>query len=358
LGTTLTRNLVRFARQDQPRSEPFRVDEVVTEVEALLQRTLAKHIELRTQCQSKGWVVMGDSGLISHALMNLCLNAAEAISERGRITIETRILELGTDQAQQLGVRPGQYAELLVADDGRGMSAEVLERAFEPFFSTKDGKRRSGLGLPMVYGTIQQHRGGVKVESQPGIGTKIRVVLPAVAQPVVAAEQRSSRLPHVDALRPVALFVDDEPLLRTAGKRMLKSLGYEVILARDGREALERFEQHRHRIGVVVLDVAMPVMSGSECCRELLRMDPNVPVILASGFSGGHDLRAQLALPNTRYMHKPYEIEDLAANLAELGEAYRQSTRLSCQVNLARISIPAQRASANPSSSDADPAGT
>ena len=339
-GTTLTRNLVRFARQEEPRNAPFIVDEVVKEVEVLLRRTFAKHIELRTHCSSSEWSVIGDAGLIGHALMNLCINSADAITERGRITIETRARVLAVVESQQMGVPAGQYVELLVSDNGYGMSRDVLDRAFEPFFTTKDQKRRSGLGLPMVYGTVQQHRGGLQIESQPGEGTQTRIVLPAVAMSASPKVQTLHQTPRVDSLRPAALFVDDEPLLRRAGKRMLSSLGYEVMLARDGQDALDKFMQHRHRIGVVVLDVAMPRMSGTECCVQLRRLEPTVPIVLASGFPKGNDLQPILALQATTYLRKPYELDDLSRVLVELGDAYRHSTRLACQVNLVRVSSP------------------
>ena len=338
-STTLTRNLVRFARQDQPRNAAFAPDEdVVLEVEALLRRTLSKHIELKTDCGCHGWVVMGDAGLVSHALMNLCLNSSDACTEHGHIAVQTRIVELCVDEAQQLGVKPGDYVEILVRDDGHGMSPEVLRRAFEPFFSTKDAQRRSGLGLPMVYGTIQQHQGGLKVQSEPEKGTSVRVVLPAFRRTNALAEQKPRRNVQINSLRPVALFVDDEPLLRKAGKRMLISLGYEVMLAGNGQEALERYAEHRHRIGVIVLDVAMPIMSGAECCRELKRINANVPVLLASGFPKGADLHALLTLPNVQYLQKPYEMDDFVASLAELEDAYQDSMRISCQVNLIEAS--------------------
>lgn len=338
-STTLTRNLVRFARQDQPRNAAFAPDEdVVLEVEALLRRTLSKHIELKTDCGCQGWVVMGDAGLVSHALMNLCLNSSDACSEHGLIAIQTRVVDLGVEEAQQLGVKPGDYVEISVRDDGHGMAPEVLRRAFEPFFSTKDGQRRSGLGLPMVYGTIQQHHGGLEVKSEPEKGTNVRVVLPAFRRTNAIAEQKPRRSVQINSLRPVALFVDDEPLLRKAGKRMLISLGYEVMLASNGQEALERYTEHRHRIGVVVLDVAMPIMSGAECCHELKRINPNVPVLLASGFPKGADLHSLLTLPNVHYLQKPYELDDFVASLAELEEAYQDSMRISCQVNLIEAS--------------------
>jgi CheY-like chemotaxis protein len=125
-------------------------------------------------------------------------------------------------------------------------------------------------------------------------------------------------MPTVDPVRRIALFVDDEPLLRRAGKRMLVSLGYEVLLASNGRDALTRFKENHERIGVVVLDVAMPVMSGPECFIELRNIDPRIPILLASGFPGGHDIQSLLATASTRYVRKPYELDELAAVLAEL----------------------------------------
>lgn len=348
-ATTLTRNLVRFARQDQPKNAAFLIDEVVLEVEALLRRTLAKHIELRANCGCAGWAIMGDAGLISHALMNLCLNSADAIRERGSITIETKALELGAVEAQALGVSLGEYVELLVRDDGHGMSPDILERAFEPFFSTKENKRRSGLGLPMVYGTIQQHQGIVRVESQLGQGTQISLILPALRKSVAPVERKAQKVLRIESRRPVALFVDDEPLLRRAGRRMLSNLGYEVMLAANGRDALDHFEKHSQRIGVVVLDVAMPVMSGAECCRELRRIDPSIPVVLASGFPKGHDLQSLLAVPMTRYVRKPYEFEDLAANLAELAEESQLTSRHSLSSDAARPPTSLARGVADPS---------
>jgi CheY-like chemotaxis protein len=270
--------------------------------------------------------------------MNLCLNSAEAISERGTIVIRTRIVDLDVDEAQHLGVKPGTYAEISVNDNGHGMSPEVLRRAFEPFFSTKDDQRRSGLGLPMVYGTIQQHLGGLNVQSTPGDGTSVRVVLPAFRTPQEREVNHQRRRLRVNSLRPVALFVDDEILLRKAGKRMLAGLGYEVILASNGRDGVERYAQHRHRIGVVLLDVAMPVMSGAECCREIKRLNAEIPVLLASGFPKGADLQSLLKLPNVRYVQKPYDLDDIITNLAAFEEGYRSSARIACQVNLAGAS--------------------
>lgn len=316
-GTNLTRNLIRFARQDQPVNVPFNLDEIVIEVEALLRRTIGKHVGLSADCQCAEWAVMGDAGLMSHVLMNLCLNAADAIVERGEISIRTRVLGLASDDARVMGVTPGDYLELTVSDNGKGMSPEVLERAFEPFFSTKESKRRSGLGLPMVYGTIQQHGGGLKVHSQPGVGTSVRIVLPAVRQSVIE-ERRPASIPQIDQERSVALFVDDEPLLRRAGKRMLSVLGYKSLLASNGKDALEQYVKHRARIGVIVLDVAMPVMSGVECLERIREIDPNLPIVLASGFPKGHDLQPWLKAPKTRYLRKPYELEELSAVLADL----------------------------------------
>ncbi|HET9956176.1 MAG TPA: response regulator, partial [Polyangiaceae bacterium] len=297
----------------------------------------AKNIDFRAACGCSDWAVLGDLGLMSNALMNLCLNSADAITERGTIVIETKLIELAEAAALAFGVPPGSYLELAVRDDGYGMAPEVLARAFEPFFSTKDSKRRSGLGLPMVYGAVQQHRGGLKIESEPGRGTRVQIVLPAYQRLSAPAPEKAKKTPVVSSSRPLALFVDDEPLLRKAGKRMLSGLGYEVVLASNGHDAVQKFNEHRHRIGVVILDVAMPVMGGAECCEQLRKVDPDLPVVFASGFPKGHDVQSLTSFPKTRYVHKPYELDDISNALAELAEAFRPSVRLACQANLVRI---------------------
>jgi signal transduction histidine kinase/CheY-like chemotaxis protein len=322
-GATLTRNILSFARRGPTHTSSFRIDAAVHDLESLLQRTLPKRIQVRVECGADEVWVEGDAGQIGHLLMNLCLNSADAIEGTGSITVGTRFVELGSD-VHGYGTPPGSYVEIAVTDDGRGIAPEVLPRVFEPYFSTKTQTEHSGLGLSMVYGTVQQHRGGISIKSDVGRGTTVSVVLPTRPRPSSVPKIKSARPVPVDPQRNVLLFVDDEPLLRRAGKRMAKSLGFEALTAANGREALEIHASEPSRIAAVVLDVAMPVMSGEECFKELRLRDPELPVVFASGFSKDHDIQALLLEPRTRYVSKPYERDSLAQALtAALGPARR-----------------------------------
>jgi len=315
-GAALTRNILSFSRRGPAHRAPFQLDAVVAEVETLLVRTLPKHVTLAVECQARNGWVMGDAGQVAHLITNLCLNAADAIERQGDIQVKTRLVDLTSEQARKVGAAAGPFVELAVTDDGRGIPAEVLPRVFEPYFSTKDNSQHAGLGLAMVYGTVQQHHGGVSIQTMVGVGSTVTVVLPRLAQ----APSQSAPIPpgvvRVDPARNCLLFVEDEPMLRQGGQRLAGDLGFEVLLASDGREALDVFAQHRERIGVVVLDIAMPVMNGADCCRALRGLSPALPILLTSGFPKDHDIQTLLENPHTRYIHKPYDQDDLARALA------------------------------------------
>jgi signal transduction histidine kinase/CheY-like chemotaxis protein len=320
-GETLTRNILSFARRGPTQSVPFRVDAVVVDIETLLKRTLPKHIMLTVDCQAGECWVDGDAGQIGHLLTNLCLNSADAIEGRGQIQVSTRPVELDGDQADKLGTAAGSHVELSVSDDGQGIAAEVLTRVFEPYFSTKLQQPHSGLGLSMVYGTVQQHKGSIAIRSTVGQGTTVTVFLPTLAHAPSESKVRRCHGTQVGPVRKHLLFVDDEPMLRRAGERIAKSLGFEVLVACDGREALGLFSEHRSRVGAVVLDVAMPVMSGAECCRTLRQWDSALPIVLVSGFPKDHDIQTLLENAHTRYVRKPYDRDELAeALVAVLGD--------------------------------------
>ena len=313
-GATLTRNILGFARRGPTQTAAFRIDPVVKELESLLQRTLPKLISVRVDCEAGDSWIQGDAGQLGHLLMNLCLNSADAIGEQGAIVVSTRLRQL--DGTESYGTGPGGFVEIAVTDNGRGIAEEVLPRVFEPYFSTKSQAEHSGLGLSMVYGTVQQHRGGIAIESRPGAGTRVSVVFPTRPAPSGVPQLKATRVLKVDPEKNLLLFVNDEPLLRRAGQRMAKSLGFEAVTAVNGRDALEVFYRERARIAAVVLDVAMPVMSGEQCFVELRKLDAGLPTVFASGFAKNHDLQALLEEPQTRFVSKPYERETLADALA------------------------------------------
>lgn len=317
-GGTLARNVLSFARQGPIQMAPFRVEEVVRQVETLLVRTLPKNVQLSADCSAgEGWVD-GDADQIGHALMNLCLNSADAIDGPGRIHIATRQTELDAKRASDLGTTPGQHVEILVSDTGRGIPPETLARVFEPYFSTKLHLSHSGLGLAMVYGTVQRHRGGISIRSTVGEGTLVTMVLPSRKGCPAQAMLRRQIALEIDPARNVLLFVDDEPVLRRAGERIVRHLGFQPVVAADGREALEVYGRHRASVGAVVLDVAMPVMDGAECFRALRGLDGQLPVVLTSGYAKDQDVPALLNGPRVRFLRKPYAGDELAEALAEV----------------------------------------
>ncbi len=315
-GSTLTQNILSFARRVPPRVAPFRVDMVLREVEVLLRRTLAKRIAVNVAPSGEDQWIEGDAGQINHLVMNLCLNSADAIEGFGHVLISTRTARLDEALAGAYGVPPGEYVEITVTDDGQGIPADCLPRVFEPYFSTKSQQGRSGLGLSMVYGTVQEHRGGITVRSVVGRGTTVSVVFPVHARPESEAPP-SRRIPAVDVTRNLLLIVDDEPLLRRAGQRIGEGLGFEVFTASDGQEALRLYAAHRARVGAVVLDVAMPVMSGADCFDALRQQDPELPIVLTSGFAKDHDIQTRLGRGPTRYLRKPFERGELAEMLTQ-----------------------------------------
>jgi two-component system, cell cycle sensor histidine kinase and response regulator CckA len=279
---------------------------VVTGVTALLSRTLPKGVELKTDITGP-CTVEGDTGQLGQALMNLCLNASDAMSGTGLLRIHAREVALAGSPARGLGLADGAYVEMSVSDTGCGMDPDTRSRVFEPFFTTKELGRGTGLGLSMVYGTVANHGGAVAVETEIGAGTTITLHLPLLVAarpapepprpPAPAADKQESRL---------VLVVDDEEMLRRVNRRILERAGYRVMTASDGVDAVEVFRAHRADIGAIVLDMAMPGMGGAECYAALRAVDPSARVILASGFALEKEARDCLEAGALAFLEKPY----------------------------------------------------
>jgi signal transduction histidine kinase/ActR/RegA family two-component response regulator len=324
-GSTLTRNLLGFARQGTHVRERFQLTDTVQSVIRLMRSSISKQIEISCSVDPGLDDVQGDPGQMSHALMNLCINGVDAIVGTGKICLTVHNRPIDPLQADKLEIDPGRYVELRVQDSGAGIAPDVLPRVFEPFFSTKARSERSGLGLSMVYGTVKECRGAVTIQSTVGHGTTISILLPSLA--AEATPQRPASI-H-PAARPDhrrhILLVDDEPMLRSAGKRLIAQMGFEVITAGNGAEAAAAYRLHRDQIALVILDVAMPVMSGVECFQRLRELDPEVCVLIASGYARHGDVDALLAAGAAGYLGKPYDRRELqsairqALNLAQSG---------------------------------------
>ena len=321
----LTRNLLGFGRRGQFHRTGVRPESVITEVVTLLARTLPKGIRVETRFGAALQPISADASLLGHALMNLCINAADAMAGDGTLTIEAKVELLRSERAAALGVARGTYVALVVRDTGPGMSDEVRARVFEPFFTTKGQGRGTGLGLAMVYSTVQRHDGAVEVASRPGHGATFTMWVPVAAAAAVTAPR--SPTAQVPALRPGGrlLVIDDDGLVRTAVVRTLERAGFQVVCEVDGQAGLARLEAERGGFDVVLLDMAMPVMAGPETFRRARALFPTLRVLLMSGYTSPESARALLDAGALGLLAKPFT----PAALLEAVEVCLRGRRLS-----------------------------
>jgi CheY-like chemotaxis protein len=271
------------------------------------------------------WSVEIDQNQFSQVLVNLFVNAWQAMPGGGTLAVATANTELDADKANAFGVAPGRYVRLNVTDTGSGMDAATLKRIFDPFFTTKTGGRGSGLGLASVYGIVSNHHGAIDVASEIGNGTTFTIYLPATAK-VPLRHQRQTLQP----LRghETILLVDDEDEILKVGRLMLLKLGYRVLLAAGGREALDVYRRKQSEIDLVILDMIMPGMSGSDTFDQLRTMNPDVKVLLASGYSLNQRANQILARGCDGFLQKPFDLPVLSQKLRCMLDSENPSQRL------------------------------
>ena len=266
------------------------------------------------------WKVSADQVQLKEVLDNLCANAADAMPQGGCILIETENVVLDAELLlRHPEAQPGEYVRLRVQDPGEGMAEEVRARMFEPFFTTKEMGQGTGLGLAIVFGIVEQHNGWIECSSAAGQGTVFDIFLPRYGQNFPALPlPAKARRPHAGP--PAILLADDEPMVRELGQKILAAQGYRVLLAEDGRHALDLFRQHRDEIDLVILDLAMSRLSGKDAWQEMLRIDPQVRVLFSSGYFA-EDLMAEDSRV-VGFINKPYhpkELTDMVRGALEKG---------------------------------------
>jgi two-component system, cell cycle sensor histidine kinase and response regulator CckA len=319
----LTRQLLAFARRQILVPRDMDLNHFAAETLSLLEKVIGNNIEVRTQLAADLHGVRADPTSVEQILMNLCLNSRDAMPNGGRLTIETSNVEIGPEFCR---VRPqahlGQFVLLSVSDNGSGIDAATLDRIFEPFFTTKEMGKGTGLGLSTVYGVVKQHGGFLYVESEVGFGTTFRVYLPASqsAPPPVAI--RDVEAPILGGPETILLAEDNDDL-REIACQTLTGLGYHVLAASDGEEALAEFHAHRGEIALAVLDVLLPKLSGPEAYTHMSGEISNLPVIFASGYSTDPALLTKIDEAAASFLRKPYTPHDLGRKVREALQSAR-----------------------------------
>ncbi len=317
-GAELTRGLLAFSRRGQYRKQIVGIDAVILDLVPLLSRTLAKTVAIRHDLGAGLARVEGDPSQLGQVLINLAVNAAHAMDGKGTLAICSEEVELDEAAAAALGTVRGSHVRIRVIDTGSGMDEPTRLRVFEPFFTTKPLGQGTGLGLATAWGVMQGHGGAIAVESQPGHGTTFTLHLPlTAAMPTAVAPRPSEPGPSEShATSATVLVVDDEPMVRRGTRRILERKGYTVLEASNGAEALELFARQGAVIGLVILDMGMPVMGGPECFTRLRALS-DVPVLVATGYTSDVEAQALIARGAT-LIEKPYASADLTRNVARL----------------------------------------
>ncbi len=322
-AAALTKQLLIFSRKEESRLEPIDLNEVVRQAQKTLARTIPESITAELKLAAELAPVDGDAVQLEHVLFNLGINAKDAMPAGGKIVIETRNIHL--DEAfcrNHVGVTPGAYVELTFADSGHGMDRETLERIFEPFYTTKGVGSGIGLGLAIVYGIVQSHHGLILCESNLEKGTTFRVYLPVQEREGAAPAKEERKRGDYRGAEAI-IIVDDEPDIIDIGQNTLEQFGYTVLTARSGEEAVEIYTRQGDRIDLVILDLGMPGMGGEKCLRELLRMNPAVKVLIASGYAATQTVHSILEAGATGFMAKPYRLEDMLNKVREVLDGER-----------------------------------
>ncbi len=316
-GTELVKSLLMFSRKLEPKYRPINLNQEIIQVQGLLSRTIPKTIKIDLRLSGDLEPIQADQSQIGQILMNLGVNARDAMPDGGALTIETANVELGQEYCNaHLEAKPGRYVLLTVSDTGHGIDRETLSHIFEPFFTTKGVGKGTGLGLATVYGIVKEHDGLIICYSEPGQGTTFKIYFHAIqTDENVETLESETDIPHGTE---TILLVDDDEVVRDLAATVLDNFGYQVITAGNGKEALDIYMRQRGKIALVILDLIMPEMDGRQCLNELLRIDPKTKVIIASGHSVNGKVEEIFLSRAKAFVEKPYDIRNLLKNVRDV----------------------------------------
>jgi PAS domain S-box-containing protein len=317
-ASILTRQLLAFSRKQMLRPQVVDLNQLIEDMRNMLRRLIGEDIQFLARLHERPCPVKADPGQLEQVVLNLVVNARDAMPTGGRLEIETSIQDLPSAAASgPSSMEPGRYARLSLTDSGHGMSPQTKARIFEPFFTTKEVGKGTGLGLAAVYGIVKQSGGQVEVDSAPGTGTRFTIYLPCV-ESVPAPPRKSSAILGVLHATETILLVEDEECVRTLARHTLQANGYEVIEAKDGAEALTMARDHDGPIHALVTDVVMPKLSGRELAEALGRQRPAVKVLYLSGYTGEAIRRYGVSDEEMDVLQKPFSPMELARRVREM----------------------------------------
>nr|WP_221380010.1 PAS domain S-box protein [Actinoplanes polyasparticus] len=319
-GADLTHQLLAFARREVVRPRPLDVNDVIADIEQMLRRSIGEHITLSVRLADSLPSVTADPGQLDQVLVNLAVNARDAMPRGGQLSIESQVVDVDADYAAgRPHLRPGRYVRLQVSDTGTGMPPEVIERAFEPFYTTKPAGQGTGLGLATVYGIVTAAGGDLHIYSEQGMGTTFTILLPSTDAAPAPIEREAEVAPH-DARRGTVLAVEDEPALRGVLTRILRAAGHEVLIAADGPAALALADAHEGPIDVLLTDVVMPHMLGRELAERFADRHPGTRVLFMSGYARPVLASQGTLAPGVTLVEKPFSKNQLLAALQKVME--------------------------------------
>jgi CheY-like chemotaxis protein len=298
--------------------EPVRLNEILARVEKLLTRLIGEDIELLSEFSSRDPIIMADGCQVEQVLMNLATNARDAMPSGGRLSIRSDMLELDTHSMESHGLeKPGRYALISVTDTGIGMDPSTREKIFEPFFTTKEVGKGTGLGLAMAYGIIQQHAGLIAVSSEPGSGTTFSIYLP-VHEAAVQTEESPPEPQAVIGGTETILIAEDDDMTRRLAKILLERRGYRVITAVDGEDAVRKFLDHRESVGMLILDMVLPIRNGKEVYTVVSQIQPGIKVLFTSGYTADNLAESGLREGSCEFIAKPFPPDMLLRRVREI----------------------------------------
>ena len=323
-ASKLTRQLLTFGRKIKSDLKPTNLNNKIIQMKSMLERILSKMVAIELDLEEGLKGVNADQNQIEQMLMNLSINASHAMPEGGKLIFETKNVLLDEDYYKlHLGAKPGECVLLTISDTGHGMDQQILERIFEPFFSTKETGKGTGLGLAMVHGIVKSHGAHIMCYSEPEHGTIFKIYFPVLSSKEKTSQKHLSKDINLIGGDETILIVDDDDAVLKIGKNLLERFGYKILTVQSGEMAIDTYQSQKDQIDLVILDLNMPGMGGHSCLQKLLKIDPDIKVIISSGYSLNATITKTIESGACGFISKPYQLKDMLGKVRQVIDGCR-----------------------------------